>query len=192
MPIPGVGWVGWEPRGWLGLCQGWGECQPRRSGEQGAWKWQGIEAEVTSGQHVTRQGKEGAPWKEPVDTCSSAGAASESVQTSVYYKTSLLWNIKELKFWSFPIWFISRSYFHPFPWSTPVSPSVWYISSDITVMRWYVDQISWSHMFLLVLFFALAWLWIFPRDCWHPPGREQKTNGKQKPFSFSFFHIRMS
>eukprot|EP00076_Gallus_gallus_P036929 XP_025002467.1 transmembrane protein 255B isoform X3 [Gallus gallus] len=22
-----------------------------------------------------------------------------------------------------------------------------------------------------------SWLWIFPRDCWHPPGREQKTNG---------------
>lgn len=54
-------------------------------------------------------------------------------------------------------------------------------------MVWYVDQISWPHVFLLVLFFALAWLWIFPRDCWHPPGREQKTNGKQLPFLCSFF-----
>lgn len=34
---------------------------------------------MTSGQRVTRQGKEGAPWKEPVDTCSPAGAASECV-----------------------------------------------------------------------------------------------------------------
>ena len=38
----------------------------------------GIGTEVATGQRVARQGKEGALWRKPADTCTSAVAASGS------------------------------------------------------------------------------------------------------------------